>query len=156
MKKNLLMLSGASALALSALIVAPASEQEATQEAEDATNGEIIVTATRRAESAQKVPISMTVLDPATLQRLASPTELGKLVPNIQLEQTSGISFQRIGIRGIAQSDFNANATTSNMIYLDELPLNAPIAQGVALWDLERAEVLRGPQGPQFGRPLGG
>ena len=152
MTKNLVMLSGASALAISVLMVEPAFAQEAPQAAEAPVNGEIIVTATRRAESAQKVPISMTVLDPAALARISSPTDLGKSVPNIQLEQTSGMSFQRIGIRGIAQSDFNANATTSNMIYLDELPLNAPIAQGVAIWDLARAEVLRGPQGTQFGR----
>lgn len=113
---------------------------------------EILVTATRRSESMQRVPISMTVVDPAVIGRMSSPSELGKMVPNVQLEQTSGVSFQRVGIRGIASSDFNPNATTSNMIYLDEIPLNAPVAQGVVMWDLGRVEVLRGPQGTLFGR----
>lgn len=148
-------LLGSSILAMTAVAGTPALAQagdEGGQASEASSSGEIIVTATRRAESSQKVSISMTVLDPAALANVSSPSDLAKLAPNIQLEQTSGVSFQRIGIRGVAQSDFNANATTSNMVYLDEVPMNAAIAQGVPSWDLERVEVLRGPQGTLFGR----
>ena len=113
---------------------------------------EIVVTAQRRNESAQKVPISMTVLDAGQLSKLQTAADIGKLVPNVQVEMTTGIANTRVGIRGIAQADFNANSTTTNMVYLDDLPMNAAISQGVPIWDLGRAEVLRGPQGTLFGR----
>ena len=147
-------LLGCSLLAITAAAATPAYAQASgntTADEADST-GEIIVTATRRAESSQKVSIAMTVLDSAALANVTSPSDLAKLAPNIQLEQTSGVSFQRIAIRGVAQSDFNANATTSNMVYLDDVPMNAAIAQGVPTWDLQRVEVLRGPQGTLFGR----
>lgn len=155
MRSKFTRILGCSMIAIAAMVAAPANAQSASNnaQAEDtATTGDIIVTATRRAESAQKVSISMTVLDPKALQNVTSPSELAKLVPNILLEQTSGVSFQRIGIRGIAQSDYNANATTSNMVYLDDVPMNSVIAQGVPSWDMSRVEVLRGPQGTLFGR----
>lgn len=133
-------------------LMAQTAPAESADEASAAQGDVIIVTATRRAEGVQKVPISMTVLGEDAVDSIASPGELAKLAPNIQIDQTSGISFQRVGIRGIAQNDFNANATTSNMVYLDEVPFNSPISQGVAFWDLERVEILRGPQGTQFGR----
>ncbi len=113
---------------------------------------DIIVTATRRSESAQKVPISITALDSKSVRTLQTSADLGALVPNVQVEQTSGFGLNRTGIRGIAQGDFNGNSTTSNMVYLDDLPMNAIYAQGVPLWDIDRAEVLRGPQGTLFGR----
>lgn len=144
--------SSTSLLAIALLQPTPALAQSDSAATASDTSGDIVVTANRREESAQKVSISMTVFDAAALSTMQTINDLSKVVPNVQLEQTSGMSFQRVGIRGIAQSDFNANATTSNMVYLDDVPMNAPIAQGVAMWDLERAEVLRGPQGTLFGR----
>lgn len=140
----------------------PASAQEAS--AANATGSkaaqsessdglvDIVVTAQRREESSQRVPISMTALDSSAVRTLQTSGDLGQLVPNVQIEQTSGFGLNRTGIRGIAQGDFNGNSTTSNMVYLDELPMNAIFAQGVPLWDIARAEVLRGPQGTLFGR----
>lgn len=130
---------------------ASAQEQAGAGE-ENGGIGDIVVTAQRREEGAQRVPISMTVLDAKALGAIDSSNEIGQAVPNIQIESTVGFGIPRIGIRGIAQGDFNANATTSNMLYIDDVPLNATIAQGVAIWDLERAEVLRGPQVTLFGR----
>lgn len=152
MKKLILGTQAVSLLALSAFTAAPAYAQTAPAQDAATSSDDIVVTANRREESAQKVSISMTVLDPGAISKLQTINDLSKVVPNIQLEQTSGLSFQRVGIRGVAQSDFNANATTSNMVYLDDVPMNAPIAQGVAMWDLDRVEVLRGPQGTLFGR----
>lgn len=133
---------------------APAEAGEAAPAAES-TSGitDIVVTAQRREESAQKVSIAMTVLgEDALRQNVSTIADVAKLVPNIQLENPLGFGIPRTGVRGIAQSDFNANATTSNMVYLDDVPMNAPLAQGVPIWDLARAEVLRGPQGTLFGR----
>jgi iron complex outermembrane receptor protein len=113
---------------------------------------EVIVTAQRRAENLQKVPIAITALGPEAARSLQTSGDLGQFVPNIQVEQTSGFGLNRTGIRGIAQGDFNGGSTTSNMVYLDDQPMNAIYAQGVPLWDIARVEVLRGPQGTLFGR----
>ncbi len=113
---------------------------------------EVVVTAQRRAESSQDVPISMSVLDQDAIKKMQTSSDLAQLVPNVQLENFVGFGIPRTGIRGIASADFNAISTTSNMVYLDDLPLNAGLAQGIPIWDLERAEVLRGPQGTLYGR----
>ncbi len=132
---------------------AQASPDANAQSTAESGLGDIVVTAQRREESAQKVSISMTVVGEDEIRsKLKSGTDIAKLVPNIQLESPVGFGIPRTGIRGITQSDFNANATTSNMVYLDDIPLNATLAQGVPLWDVARAEVLRGPQGTLFGR----
>jgi iron complex outermembrane receptor protein len=125
------------------------------QSADADTSGvaDIVVTANRREERSQKVPISMTVLDSKTIQQnLRTSGEVAQLVPNIQLSAPIGFGSPRTSIRGVAQSDFNPNSTTSNMLYFDDIPLDAPISQGAPIWDLERVEVLRGPQGTLFGR----
>jgi len=122
------------------------------ESATDKTGGltEILVTAQRREESAQKVPISMTVLGTEAMATMQTINDLGAKIPNVQIDEAQGVP--RLSVRGIAQSDFNPNATTSNMVYLDDVPLNAALAQSALTWDLERAEVLRGPQGTLFGR----
>lgn len=129
-----------------------APTQAAANATDDGGLGDIVVTAQRREESSQRVPISITALDSHAVRTLQTSGDLGQLVPNVQVEQTAGFGLNRTGIRGIAQGDFNGNSTTSNMVYIDELPMNAIFAQGVPLWDIERAEVLRGPQGTLFGR----
>lgn len=118
----------------------------------ESETGEIVVTAQRREQSAQDVAISMTVVSPAQLETLQTSADLAKVTPNVQLDTPLGLGMSRTSIRGVAQFDFNAAATTSNMLYVDEVPLNAAISQGVPLWDLARVEVLRGPQGTLFGR----
>lgn len=130
----------------------PSGQEQPSAAPQADTVGDIIVTAQRRQESSQRVPISLTALDSAAVRTLQTSGDLGQLVPNVQVEQTSGFGLNRTGIRGIAQGDFNGNSTTSNMVYLDDLPMNAIYAQGVPLWDIARAEVLRGPQGTLFGR----
>jgi iron complex outermembrane receptor protein len=114
---------------------------------------ELVVTAQRRAEASQKVPISMTVLSAEVVaQNFRTSSEIAQMVPNVNLGSPIGFGTPRTGIRGVSQSDFNPNATTSNMLYFDDVPLNAPVSQGSPIWDLERVEVLRGPQGTLFGR----
>jgi len=152
-------LCGASVIALAALSspamaqtsAAPGDQKPAEPEA--SVVNEIIVTANRRSESAQRVAISMTVLGGENLaQHVRTSTDIAQQVPNVQLSNNIGFGMPRTGIRGISQGDFNANATTSNMIYIDDIPMDAPMSQGVPTWDLDRVEVLRGPQGTLFGR----
>lgn len=148
------LLTSACAIALTTAARADAQETRAP-DAETATDEsagltEILVTAQRREESAQKVPISMTVLGTEAMATMQTINDLAAKIPNVQIDEAQGVP--RLSVRGIAQSDFNPNATTSNMVYLDDVPLNAALAQSALTWDIERAEVLRGPQGTLFGR----
>jgi outer membrane receptor protein involved in Fe transport len=112
---------------------------------------EIVVTATRRAEALSRVPISATALNQARLedQGLRTIADMPRSVPGLQfLPETNSVA-----IRGIASS---AGAATTG-VYIDEAPiqmLNVGIGTRSAipaLYDLERVEVLRGPQGTLFG-----
>lgn len=152
MRKSLLCHVAVGATIWSLLVPIAAHAQQATSEDKTGKVGEIVVTAQRRAESAQKVPISITAIGAELASTLQSTSEIGRLAPNIQVEQTAGFAYNRTGVRGVAQGDFNGGSTTSNMVYLDDVPMNAMIAQGVPLWDISRIEVLRGPQGTLFGR----
>jgi len=140
------------ALAQTTVTPAPPADQKPAEPEAGAVN-DIVVTANRRSESSQRVAISMTVLSGENLaQHVRTSTDIAQQVPNVQLSNNIGFGMPRTGIRGISQGDFNANATTSNMIYIDDIPLDAPMSQGVPTWDLDRVEVLRGPQGTLFGR----
>jgi iron complex outermembrane receptor protein len=146
---------GASALVLA--FMSASSAAWAVEPAKAADKGaqleELVVTAQRREESSQRVPISMTVLSGEQVaEHFRTSADIAQAVPNVQLGSPIGFGIPRTGIRGISQGDFNANATTSNMLYFDDVPLDAPVAQGAAIWDLGRVEVLRGPQGTLFGR----
>ena len=120
---------------------------------------EVVVTATRRAESVEKVPISIEALDQQALtqDRVESISDLAAIVPGLQFA-TNGSSFlsnnTSIAIRG-----FNSMAGPSTVgIYLDDAPLQgrmSPIGNVGYIFpltfDLDRVEVLRGPQGTLFG-----
>lgn len=150
---KLRLLSAAAALALTVPVSALAASPAAGAKPDETALDELVVTAQRREESSQKVPISMTVLGADVVsQHFRTSNDIAQMVPNVQLDTVAGFGIPRTGIRGIAQGDFNANATTSNMIYLDDMAMDTPISQGVPLWDLGRVEVLRGPQGTLFGR----
>ncbi|MCU0626012.1 MAG: TonB-dependent receptor [Gemmatimonadaceae bacterium] len=128
-----------------ALDLAPAPQQLAAA----------VVTADRREERADRVPGSLTVLDADRVQaaRVWELRDLPGLVPNLQWSD-QGVPYQAIlGIRGIAAfSDEPAVAT-----YVDGVPAFDIAGNGLSLVDIERIEVLRGPQGTQYGRnALGG
>jgi iron complex outermembrane receptor protein len=113
---------------------------------------EVIVTATKRAENLQDVPISLTVLDQSTLQRRGVNEffDYGSSVPNLSFGFTGDGVFtaQTLQIRGIAGAD-----TTG--FYIDDLPI--PESMNPRVIDIDRIEVLRGPQGSLYGaRSMGG
>lgn len=114
---------------------------------------EIIVTATKREESLQQVPISIHVFTGEQIRemRIDTAADIVKLAPNITISGQSSINRQ-INIRGVGTSDFFGNATGSVGIYMDEVTMSAPYLTGLGLFDLERVEVLRGPQNSLFGR----
>jgi outer membrane receptor protein involved in Fe transport len=118
--------------------------------------GEIVVTATRQAESISKVPISLTALSSAALddRGVSTMDDLTRLVPGVSFDKGLG-PVTTISIRGIA-SDSGASTTG---VYINDTPIQSRVlGQGgtysntyPVLFDLDRVEVLRGPQGTLFG-----
>lgn len=150
-------LIGASALSLMAV---PAQAQ--TQPASDVVTNEIVVTATRRNESIQKVPISITALSEAAIQRSGADSfaDYTKTIPGLVYNE-NGANSGTFAIRGISTGTLAGNTQSPVAVYYDDLPtLDTYLPLGtpdLRLFDVERVEVLRGPQGTLFGSgALGG
>ncbi len=115
--------------------------------------GDIIVTATRRAEAAQSIPIAITAVSSATL-KTAAISNLQNLTKQIVGVQYDSASPQRpeLAIRGIYTDRFDIGADPSSGVYIDEIyqARFADVLNGLV--DVDRVEVLRGPQGTLFGR----
>jgi iron complex outermembrane recepter protein len=151
---------GALVILLGATLAAPICiAAEATSGGSDElTLQEVLVTATRRAEDVEKVPISMTALQASDLASagIKGIDDLQQLVPSLQYAVPNGFSsaFTTIAIRG-----FNSNTGPSTVgIYIDDVPISSRLSgytnQGSAypyVFDLNRVEVARGPQGTLFG-----
>lgn len=114
---------------------------------------EVIVTAQRRAERLQDVPVAVTALggDDIADAGMKSSTDIVAQVPNLQAVNTFGNSTPQFTLRGVSNTEFNPSSNTPIPVYSDDLLLNNLAAQGFALFDLERVEVLKGPQGTLFG-----
>jgi outer membrane receptor protein involved in Fe transport len=120
---------------------------------------EVIVTATRRTEDLSQVPESVAVFDAASLEArgIRSAEELSSLAPGVDIDQVLGIQTS-VAVRGISNSSgqvATGDATTG--IYIDDTPIqirsigNGPGDPLPDIFDVERVEVLRGPQGTLFG-----
>ena len=117
--------------------------------------GKVVVTARRRAELIQDVPGAVTALSGAELEKQAIPdlTALTDKVPNTTLKTSRGTNTTLTAfIRGIGQQDPVAGYEQGVGIYLDDVYLARPQGALTDIYDLERIEVLRGPQGTLYGR----
>ena len=116
------------------------------------TSGDIIVTAQRREQSVQKVPIAITALSSDTIKQanLTDMLSFARLAPNTQVRVFA--AAPNIFIRGVGLNDFNPSSVPPIAVYRDEFALIASAAQVYPLFDLERVEVLKGPQGTLFGK----
>ena len=148
-RTSLIALLGASSLGLSV----PALAQEEEAAAEEAAD-EIIVTAQRRNESAQDVPIALAVFGGDQLDKLGvnSVDDLAAHVPGAQIYDDRGAGQPAWVIRGVGLADFNSNNTPTTAIHYDDFYLTSNVMGGVATFDVERVEVLKGPQGGLYGR----
>ncbi len=142
--------------ALGLFVAAPAAyAQDAQSASSDDGDGTIIVTARRREESLQDVPIAVTAYSGEALQRSGALdiTDLGQTTPNTTLEASRGTnSTLSAFIRGVGQQDPVSGFEQGVGIYLDDVYLNRPQAAVLDIYDVERIEILRGPQGTLYGR----
>jgi len=116
---------------------------------------EIVVTATRREASLMSVAMTLSAFDGEQLELTGTPdlTYISLLTPNTTLEPTPGTNTTLTAyIRGVGQQDINAGFSTGVGMYLDDVYLNRPQAAILDIYQLERIEVLRGPQGTLYGR----
>ncbi|MBX7483830.1 TonB-dependent receptor [Qipengyuania qiaonensis] len=145
-------------VATAAIFVAPASAQEDDQASATpaaADDNVIIVTARRREESIQDVPLSITALSGEQLTKTGTLeiTEIAQEVPNLTLEVSRGTNTTLTAfIRGVGQQDPVAGFEAGVGLYVDDIYLNRPQAAVLDVYDVERVEVLRGPQGTLYGR----
>jgi iron complex outermembrane receptor protein len=116
------------------------------------TLGEVIVTAARRETSVQSTPIAVTAVSGTKLQDegVRSVADLNKIAPTVQFSTSNGTP--QIFIRGIGLSQVSLGGEGGVATHIDGVYLGRPVHINSALYDLERVEVLRGPQGTLYGR----
>uniref|UniRef100_UPI0035C9575E TonB-dependent receptor n=1 Tax=uncultured Sphingomonas sp. TaxID=158754 RepID=UPI0035C9575E len=119
----------------------------------DNTLADIIVTANKRSQSINNVGLTITAADASTLadRGVASVADLGKLVPGFTYTE-SLYSTPVFTLRGIGLYDATFGASPSVSIYTDQIPRNVPVMSQALDLDLDRVEVLKGPQGTLFGQ----
>ena len=126
--------------------------------AQDLTLDTIVVTAQKRTQNVQDVPIAITAVTPEIMQNrgIASVAQLSDLAPNVTLDAgtpfSGSTSVLAAYIRGIGQNDFAFNLDPGVGVYIDGVYLARSVGANTDLLDVQRIEILKGPQGTLFGR----
>jgi iron complex outermembrane receptor protein len=122
--------------------------------AEVPTIGEIVVTAQRREESNLQVGLTLTALsaDALAQQRVEQVLDLKGRVPNLDIKEQVPGAMPVITIRGVGLNDFGAANSPSAGVYVDQVYVASIAMMAFDMFDLERIEVLKGPQGTLYGR----
>ena len=145
---------------LAVLLLASLSGQVMAQDDSEYSDAgvleEVIVTATKRAENIQDIPISITALSSSEIEQISAGVPdirfLSGRVANLTIESSYGRVFPRFYIRGYGNTDFDMNGSQAVSLVIDEVVQENPMLKGFPVFDVERIEVLRGPQGTLFGR----
>ena len=119
---------------------------------------EVIVTAQKRAQNLNDVSISVTAATAQDISdmRIETPLDIAKLAPNVDIKSTLAGLNPAITLRGVGLNDFNVNNNPSVGVYVDEVFLTSPAMLSFMMFDVERVEVLKGPQGTLYGRNTNG
>jgi len=147
------------ALALASLAALHAGAAAQTAPSAPSGSGQlevVTISAERRTENIQQVPVSASVLQGEILEAINTSgldvRAISGRVPSLNIESSFGRAFPRFYIRGYGNTDFRLNASQPVSLVYDDVVQENPILKGFPAFDLERIEVLRGPQGSLFGR----
>lgn len=134
----------------------PAAAQDAAQAEDDNSvfGGEIIVTAQKRQENVQDVGIAITAYSGEQLRALGieKSADIASYSPGVHISGSHAGQNTQFTIRGVNQNDFNDIGEAPNAVYFDEGYIAIAQGQSFAVFDIDRVEVLKGPQGTLFGR----
>ena len=157
--KNLRNISSSLMLGAVSVAVGMGLNQSAVAQSGDRAGiEEIIVTGTKREVSAQDVPIAVTAISEEMLrnQQRNDILAIGEMSPGVALGQVAGFRAIAGGIRGTGQNSILVTQDSSVVLLVDEFALSNVQSQFVELFDIERVEVYRGPQGTLFGKSATG
>jgi iron complex outermembrane receptor protein len=115
---------------------------------------EIVVTAQKREQGIQDAPLSVSALssDDLAKLKLRDVTQIAAQIPNVQIATAYSESQPSFSIRGVTMSDWSQNQSSPVAMYVDDVYKGLGALQALQLFDLERIEVLRGPQGTLYGK----
>lgn len=134
---------------------AQATKSESKQKSTQQTIEEVVVTAEKRSEDVQKVPVAVSVVSGAELQNqhVFDPSQFQYLVPSLQQETANNqVGAANFFIRGVGTAIFGPAVESSVSTVIDDVALGRPTLGVAQLFDIDHVEVLRGPQGELFGK----
>ena len=145
---------GSLGLLAAAATLAQTATNDAASTAEVPTIGEIVVTAQRREQSNLQVGVTLTALsaDALAQQRVEQVLDLKGRVPNLDIKEQVPGAMPVVTIRGVGLNDFGAANSPSAGVYIDQVYVASIAMMAFDMFDLERIEVLKGPQGTLYGR----
>lgn len=117
--------------------------------------GDIVVTAQKREQNLQDVSVAVTALSGDQMRELGmtNSTDVAQMTPNFSFQGIQPNDWVVLpSVRGVSQNDFSVHQEMPNAVYVNEVYISSPAAISFGLFDIERVEVLRGPQGTLFGR----
>lgn len=133
----------------------PAAGQEEPAPQDDGQIGEVVVTAQKREQRLQDVPAAVSAIGGEALQSrgIAETSDLMGAVPSLQVTTPYGRTQPNFALRGISvANEFSASTASPVGVYVDEVYQSFRVSHGLQLYDIDRVEVLRGPQGTLYGR----
>ncbi len=150
--RGTLNMRGSFLLSASLLAILPA--KAFAQETGEIGLDDIVVTAQRRTENLQDVPIAIAAISGNTLTEVGirDPRDLSMLVPGLSAQAGTSATTTSLFLRGVGIGDFNSNTTGAVGVYVDDVFLGANAGKLFNIFDSEGIEVLKGPQGTLYGR----
>ena len=148
--------SAALAILLALSTVLPAFAQDDEDDDGDPYTGveQMVVQGEGAFSTVPHVTVSAIAFDEDYLDAIGAEdiADVSTFTPNVEIRTPFAASNPTLFIRGVGLRDFNANSNSSVAVYNDEIPMNSPAAQLAQLFDVERIDVLRGPQATRYGR----